>query len=60
MFNFITKSLSVYILINLLFLVMFPIFVLYFWLPKVHVEVPVSGSIILAREILKLIDKRSH
>lgn len=38
----------------LVFLVKIPIFGLHLWLPKAHVEAPVSGSIILAGVILKL------
>ena len=36
------------------FLVKLPIFVVHLWLPKAHVEAPVSGSIILAGVLLKL------
>lgn len=36
------------------FLVKIPIFLLHLWLPKAHVEAPISGSIILAGIILKL------
>jgi len=36
------------------FLVKIPIFLVHLWLPKAHVEAPVSGSIILAGIILKL------
>lgn len=36
------------------FLVKFPMFGLHLWLPKAHVEAPVSGSIILAGVLLKL------
>jgi NADH-ubiquinone oxidoreductase chain 4 len=36
------------------FLVKFPIFFFHLWLPKAHVEAPVSGSIILAGILLKL------
>lgn len=38
----------------LAFLVKIPIFLVHLWLPKAHVEAPVSGSIILAGIILKL------
>jgi NADH-ubiquinone oxidoreductase chain 4 len=38
----------------LLFLVRMPIFMVHLWLPKAHVEAPVSGSIILAGVLLKL------
>lgn len=36
------------------FLVKFPIYLFHLWLPKAHVEAPVSGSIILAAVLLKL------
>lgn len=36
------------------FLVKFPIYSVHLWLPKAHVEAPVSGSIILAGVLLKL------
>ena len=36
------------------FLVKFPIYFFHLWLPKAHVEAPVSGSIILAGVLLKL------
>lgn len=36
------------------FFIKFPIFTLHLWLPKAHVEAPLSGSIILARILLKL------
>lgn len=36
------------------FLVKIPIFIVHLWLPKAHVEAPVSGSIILAGILLKL------
>ena len=42
------------ILIFIAFLVKFPIFIVHLWLPKAHVEAPVSGSIILAGVLLKL------
>lgn len=41
-------------IIIFVFLVKIPIFVVHLWLPKAHVEAPVSGSIILAGVILKL------
>lgn len=60
-------SLSFYLLLNLdysyrlfylcmifAFLVKMPIFMVHLWLPKAHVEAPVSGSIILAGVLLKL------
>ncbi|CAN7945028.1 unnamed protein product [Ixodes pacificus] len=36
------------------FLVKVPIFLVHLWLPKAHVEAPISGSIILAAVLLKL------
>jgi NADH-ubiquinone oxidoreductase chain 4 len=36
------------------FLVRMPIFMVHLWLPRAHVEAPVSGSIILAGVLLKL------
>jgi NADH-ubiquinone oxidoreductase chain 4 len=36
------------------FIVKYPIYILHLWLPKAHVEAPVSGSIILAGVMLKL------
>lgn len=36
------------------FLVKMPIFLLHSWLPKAHVEAPISGSIILAGILLKI------
>jgi len=38
----------------LLFLVKIPIYLFHLWLPKAHVEAPISGSIILAGVLLKL------
>jgi len=32
-----------------------PIFIVHSWLPKSHVDVPVSGSMILAGVLLKLL-----
>jgi NADH-ubiquinone oxidoreductase chain 4 len=40
--------------IRIAFLVKIPIFLTHLWLPKAHVEAPVSGSIILAGVLLKL------
>jgi NADH-ubiquinone oxidoreductase chain 4 len=36
------------------FLVKLPVFGVHFWLPKAHVEAPVSGSMVLAGVLLKL------
>lgn len=43
-----------YLCIIFAFLVKMPIFLVHLWLPKAHVEAPVSGSIILAGVLLKL------
>lgn len=43
-----------YLCINIVFFVKIPIYLIHLWLPKAHVEAPISGSIILAGVILKL------
>lgn len=43
-----------YFVLVFAFLVKIPIFIVHLWLPKAHVEAPVSGSIILAGVLLKL------
>lgn len=43
-----------YLRIILAFLVKIPIYLFHLWLPKAHVEAPISGSIILAGVLLKL------
>lgn len=53
-FNEYLDSFLLYICTSLVFLVKIPIFFVHLWLPKAHVEAPVSGSIILAGIILKL------
>lgn len=40
--------------ISLVFMVKLPLFLVHLWLPKAHVEAPLSGSIILAGVLLKL------
>nr|YP_010535878.1 NADH dehydrogenase subunit 4 [Crypsis chinensis]UYB79090.1 NADH dehydrogenase subunit 4 [Crypsis chinensis] len=47
-------SLIYFFLINLVFLVKVPMFMFHLWLPKAHVEAPISGSMILAGVMLKL------
>lgn len=42
------------IMLRAAFLVKFPIYLGHLWLPKAHVEAPVSGSMILAGVLLKL------
>jgi len=48
------KYLIFYLRIILAFLVKIPIYLFHLWLPKAHVEAPISGSIILAGVLLKL------
>nr|YP_010835958.1 NADH dehydrogenase subunit 4 [Rhopalopsole subnigra]WGC89477.1 NADH dehydrogenase subunit 4 [Rhopalopsole subnigra] len=43
-----------YVCMILAFLVKMPMFLVHLWLPKAHVEAPVSGSMILAGVLLKL------
>lgn len=43
-----------YFCLIIAFLIKMPIFFVHLWLPKAHVEAPVSGSIILAGVLLKL------
>lgn len=50
-FNF---NIFLYFSLVVAFLVKIPIFLVHLWLPKAHVEAPVSGSIILAGVLLKL------
>nr|ALO70302.1 NADH deshydrogenase subunit 4 [Astenus lyonessius] len=47
-------SLLMFLLMNMVFLVKMPMFFVHLWLPKAHVEAPVSGSMILAGIMLKL------
>uniref|UniRef100_A0A8K1RS03 NADH-ubiquinone oxidoreductase chain 4 n=1 Tax=Megalotomus costalis TaxID=763254 RepID=A0A8K1RS03_9HEMI len=47
-------NLYIYLSMIFAFLVKMPMFFLHFWLPKAHVEAPVSGSMILAGVLLKL------
>nr|APX39424.1 NADH dehydrogenase subunit 4 [Altica palustris] len=43
-----------FICLNMVFLVKIPMFFFHLWLPKAHVEAPISGSMILAGIMLKL------
>nr|APX39386.1 NADH dehydrogenase subunit 4 [Longitarsus luridus] len=54
MMNFDLSSIFMYFCMNLVFFVKIPMFFLHLWLPKAHVEAPVSGSMILAGIMLKL------
>nr|YP_006575999.1 NADH dehydrogenase subunit 4 [Tropisternus sp. BYU-CO166]ACZ58513.1 NADH dehydrogenase subunit 4 [Tropisternus sp. BYU-CO166] len=47
-------SYLLYICVNAVFFVKMPLYFVHLWLPKAHVEAPVSGSMILAGVMLKL------
>uniref|UniRef100_G8J894 NADH-ubiquinone oxidoreductase chain 4 n=1 Tax=Tipula abdominalis TaxID=560804 RepID=G8J894_9DIPT len=49
-----TYSILLYLSLIFAFLVKMPMFLVHLWLPKAHVEAPVSGSMILAGVLLKL------
>nr|UZT67584.1 NADH dehydrogenase subunit 4 [Tessmannella kiplingi] len=49
-----TNNMYMYIYMLLAFLVKLPMFFFHLWLPKAHVEAPISGSMILAGIMLKL------
>nr|YP_010704701.1 NADH dehydrogenase subunit 4 [Polypedilum masudai]UXG19088.1 NADH dehydrogenase subunit 4 [Polypedilum masudai] len=57
-FNFLKEfsleSFLFYFFLVFAFLVKMPMFMVHLWLPKAHVEAPVSGSMILAGVLLKL------
>lgn len=56
-FNFVQNysfTFFIYFSLILAFLVKIPIFIFHLWLPKAHVEAPISGSMILAGVLLKL------
>nr|UJG45535.1 NADH dehydrogenase subunit 4 [Monoclona rufilatera] len=56
-FNFLYNdytNLFLYLCLIMAFLVKMPMFLVHLWLPKAHVEAPVSGSMILAGILLKL------
>nr|UYG49216.1 NADH dehydrogenase subunit 4 [Abscondita chinensis]UYG49255.1 NADH dehydrogenase subunit 4 [Abscondita chinensis]UYG49268.1 NADH dehydrogenase subunit 4 [Abscondita chinensis] len=48
------NSLYLYICTIVVFLIKMPMYFVHLWLPKAHVEAPVSGSMILAGVMLKL------
>nr|QTF76070.1 NADH dehydrogenase subunit 4 [Gynaikothrips uzeli] len=54
MSNFFLKNYFTIFFFFFAFLVKMPIFMFHLWLPKAHVEAPVSGSMILAGILLKL------
>nr|YP_010933564.1 NADH dehydrogenase subunit 4 [Aegialites californicus]WKT09007.1 NADH dehydrogenase subunit 4 [Aegialites californicus] len=47
-------SIYIYMLMNMVFFIKIPMFFVHLWLPKAHVEAPISGSMILAGIMLKL------
>nr|YP_003331011.1 NADH dehydrogenase subunit 4 [Adelium sp. NCS-2009]ACM45071.1 NADH dehydrogenase subunit 4 [Adelium sp. NCS-2009] len=53
-FNSQVTNFVVYLFINMVFFIKIPMFFVHLWLPKAHVEAPVSGSMILAGIMLKL------
>lgn len=52
--NYEIENFLYYLFLIFAFLVKIPIYIVHLWLPKAHVEAPVSGSIILAGVLLKL------
>nr|QNP09761.1 NADH dehydrogenase subunit 4 [Ochthebius sp. IBE<ESP> AN76] len=48
------NNLYLYMSMNLVFFIKMPMYFVHLWLPKAHVEAPVSGSMILAGIMLKL------
>nr|ALO77029.1 NADH deshydrogenase subunit 4 [Sphindus dubius] len=52
--NFSSLNLYLYISMILSFLVKMPMYIVHVWLPKAHVEAPISGSMVLAGIMLKL------
>nr|AND96611.1 NADH deshydrogenase subunit 4 [Helictopleurus quadripunctatus] len=52
--NKMVNNMYMYMCMNLAFFVKMPMYLVHLWLPKAHVEAPVSGSMILAGILLKL------
>lgn len=52
--NFININKIIILLFYFIFLVKFPVYFFHLWLPKAHVEAPVTGSIVLAAILLKI------
>nr|ALO77517.1 NADH deshydrogenase subunit 4 [Mordellidae sp. GENSP01] len=50
----VNDSIVLYFCMNMVFFIKIPMFFVHLWLPKAHVEAPVSGSMILAGIMLKL------
>nr|UYI30633.1 NADH dehydrogenase subunit 4 [Aquatica sp. q XF-2022] len=53
-FSYNLNSLYLYVCMIMVFLIKIPMYFVHLWLPKAHVEAPVSGSMILAGVMLKL------
>nr|QXJ79758.1 NADH dehydrogenase subunit 4 [Suinzona borowieci] len=53
-FMYFSGNLFTYLCMNMVFLIKMPMFFVHLWLPKAHVEAPISGSMILAGIMLKL------
>nr|UUG47454.1 NADH dehydrogenase subunit 4 [Ips nitidus] len=53
-FFLVEDSIFLYLCLNMVFFVKIPLFLIHLWLPKAHVEAPISGSMILAGIMLKL------
>nr|YP_010478406.1 NADH dehydrogenase subunit 4 [Nesophrosyne maritima]UVI59850.1 NADH dehydrogenase subunit 4 [Nesophrosyne maritima] len=49
-----SKLLLLHFILVLVFMVKFPMYLLHYWLPKAHVQAPVSGSMILAGLMLSV------
>nr|YP_010478289.1 NADH dehydrogenase subunit 4 [Nesophrosyne sp. 29 GMB-2012]UVI59733.1 NADH dehydrogenase subunit 4 [Nesophrosyne sp. 29 GMB-2012] len=49
-----SKMFVVHLILVLVFMVKFPMYLMHYWLPKAHVQAPVSGSMILAGLMLKI------
>nr|YP_010531107.1 NADH dehydrogenase subunit 4 [Omoglymmius wukong]UXW93694.1 NADH dehydrogenase subunit 4 [Omoglymmius wukong] len=52
--NGLNSSILMFLCMMMAFLVKIPMFLVHLWLPKAHVEAPISGSMILAGVLLKL------
>nr|QNT26955.1 NADH dehydrogenase subunit 4 [Trigonopterus daun] len=48
------NSVVLYLCMNFVFFVKMPMFFIHLWLPKAHVEAPISGSMVLAGVMLKM------
>nr|YP_010272337.1 NADH dehydrogenase subunit 4 [Scaphoideus maculatus]UKE80308.1 NADH dehydrogenase subunit 4 [Scaphoideus maculatus] len=49
-----SKFILIHFILVFVFMVKLPMFLVHFWLPKAHVQAPVSGSMILAGLMLKI------